>query len=307
MELTKEQVKDNWEELGRKFPLICGLKTLNAELTIYACLQQAYKQFDYVVITDDGSTDNTMKMIEKCVNDFNIRNVSVIDVSNWDPMPDQVIEKREGDHHVTRPAGQTHAKAQFKNYEVVKKNFPNAIYVSLEDDVILYDNVRARIYNEIIKWDDPFTDCEFFNVTSMVDRDHTIEVAYNNQRGVPIPGMQFRKLYDNAGDYTLAAWWCCGDITVGPDPNYPFGACLFPWLPKNQMGKKGQSTIEPFGFHLMNFRTSKQDYSYPKDAAIVRFDSLEDEHVDNSLFDNVSFPLGEIKINDKFENYLATK
>ena len=146
MELTKEQVKDNWEELGRKFPLICGLKTLNAELTIYACLQQAYKQFDYVVITDDGSTDNTMKMIEKCVNDFNIRNVSVIDVSNWDPMPDQVIEKREGDHHVTRPAGQTHAKAQFKNYEVVKKNFPNAIYVSLEDDVILYDNVLSLIH-----------------------------------------------------------------------------------------------------------------------------------------------------------------
>lgn len=307
MEVNKEYVRQNWKEIGRKFPLVCGLKTLNSELTIYACLQQAYKQFDYIVITDDGSTDKTLQMIEKCVKDFCIKNASVIDVSSWDPMPDQTIEKREGDHHVTRPLGQTHAKAQFKNFELVKKNFPNSIYVSLEDDVILYDNIRSRIYNQIIEWEDPFTDCEFFNVTSMVDRYHTIEVAYNNQRGVPIPGMKFRKLYDNAGDYTLASWWCGGDIVVGPDPNYPFGACLFPWLAKNQMGKKGQSTVDPFGFHLMNFRLAKKEYTYPKDAAIIRFDSVDDPAIDNTLLNKVSFPLGEIKITENFENYLETK
>ena len=151
MNLNREQITQSWSEFGRKFPLVCGLKTLNGELTIYACLQQAYKQFDFILITDDGSTDNTVEMIKKCINDFNIRNVSIISVKDYDPWPDQEIEKREGDHHVLRPAGQTHAKAQWKNYEAVKQNFPNCIYVSLEDDVILYDNVRARIYNRLVQ------------------------------------------------------------------------------------------------------------------------------------------------------------
>ena len=290
MENEKQQITDNWVEVGRKFPLVCGLKTLDCELTIYACLQQAYKQFDYVIITDDGSTDGTIDMIQKCISDFDIKNVTVIDVSKWDPMPDQEIEKREDDHHVTRPAGQTHAKAQWKNYEVVKQNFPNAIYVSLEDDVILYDNVRSRIYNRLIEWREPYTDCEFFNVTTMIDKETTLEVAHDYVEGVPIPGMRFRRLHDNAGDYTLAAWWCGGEISVGPDPNYPFGACLFPWLPKNQMGKKGQCNDLPFGFHCVNFRSNKVGTDYGDRVIIKKFNELDDSGIDVALLDRVYFP-----------------
>ncbi len=306
MNLTREQISQHWSELGRKLPLVCGLKTLNAELTIYACLQQAYKQFDFIVITDDGSTDGTIEMIKKCIHDFKIRNIAIIGVQDYDPWPDQKIEKREGDHHVERPAGQTHAKAQWKNYEAVKQNFPNSIYVSLEDDVILYDNVRARIYNRIINWKEPHTDCEYFNVTSMVDENHTIEVAYENKRGVPIPGMNFRKLHDNAGDYTLAAWWTGGDLTVGPDPGFPFGACLFPWLPKNQTGKKGQCADKPFGFHCMNYRTSKIGYCYGENAAIEKFTDLNDADIDPTLLQRVWFPK-KIAIDDSYTNVWEEK
>ena len=115
MNLTREQLTNNWPELCRKIPLICGLKILNAELTIYACLQQAYKIFDHVVITDDGSDDTTLEMIKKCIKDYDIRNVSIFNVSDYDPWPDQVIEKKEDDHHIPRKAGKTHAKAQWKN------------------------------------------------------------------------------------------------------------------------------------------------------------------------------------------------
>ena len=290
MNTEKQQIQRNWKEVGRKFPLVCGLKTLDSELTIYACLQQAYKQFDYIIITDDGSTDDTLKMIQKCVNDFSIKNISVIDVSKWDPMPDQKIEKRIDDHHVMRPAGQTHAKAQWKNYEVVRKNFPNSIYVSLEDDVILYDNVRSRIYNRIIEWKEPYTDCEYFNVTTMIDKETTLEVAHDYIEGKPIPGMKFRRLHDNAGDYTLAAWWSAGEISVGPDPNYPFGACLFPWLPKNQMGKKGQCDDIPFGFHCVNYRSNKVGTNYGDRVIVKKFSELNDDDIDVSLFDKVYFP-----------------
>lgn len=297
MEIEKKTIEDNWDEYCRKFPLICGIKTLNAELTIYAVLQQACHQFDYVVISDDGSTDGTLEMIQKFLKDYDTKNVVAIDVSKYDPWPDQKIEKREGDHHVIRPAGQTHAKAQCKSYEFIKQNFPNAIYVSLEDDVVLYDNVRSRIYNRIVTWKEPFTDCEFFNVTTMIDKETTLEVAHNYEEGVPIPGMKFRRLHDNAGDYTLAAWWCGGEITVGPDPNYPFGACLFPWLPKNQMGKKGQCDDLPFGFHCVNFRSDKVGTDYGEKVIIKKFSELNDPDIDVTLLDRVHFPK-EVYVDD---------
>ena len=48
--MNKQLVTKDWSTICRKIPLVCGLKTLNAELTIYACLQQAYKIFDHVII-----------------------------------------------------------------------------------------------------------------------------------------------------------------------------------------------------------------------------------------------------------------
>jgi len=48
MKLNKAQITQHWPEICRKIPIICGLKTLNAELTVYATLQQTYKQFDWV-------------------------------------------------------------------------------------------------------------------------------------------------------------------------------------------------------------------------------------------------------------------
>lgn len=290
MNLTKEQVTDNWPELCRKFPLVCGLKTLNAEMTIYACLQQAYKLFDHVVITDDGSEDKTMEMIKNCISDFDIRNVSIFDVSQYDPWPDQVIEKKEGDHHIPRKSGKTHAKAQWKNFAAVKQVAKNCIYVSLEDDVIVFDNIRQRIYDRISKWDDPYTDCEFFNVSSIVDDDHVLRAIY---QGKPLPGINQRELYDNAGDWTLAAIWTGSDLQIGPDPVYAFGGCIYPWLPKNQIGKKGQDNTMPFGFHLLNYRSSKEGFEYKlDDPGLTKISDLgaTGKGVDFDLMKRVWFP-----------------
>ena len=280
----------SWETYCRKLPLVCGLKTLNAEMTIYACLQQAYKQFDHVIITDDGSDDKTLEMIKKCTRDFDIRNVSFADVSSYDPWPDQVIEKKEGDHHIPRKSGKTHAKAQHKNLQAVKQLAPNCIYVSLEDDVILFDNIRQRIYDRISRWEDPYTDCEFFNVSSIVDRNHTLLAIHE---GKPLPGIRQRALYDNAGDWTCAAIWSQGQLQIGPDPVYAFGACLFPWTQKNQCGKKGQDNEMPFGFHMLNYRTSKEGFTYElNDPGLVRIDSLSEDScgVDFEVLDRVWFP-----------------
>lgn len=275
--MTREEIARHWGEIGRKFPLICGLKTLNAELTIYAVLQQAYKQFDYVVITDDGSTDGTKDQIVKCIEDFDIKNVSLMDVSQVNPWQDKQTEKREGDHHIPRPDGKTHAKAQWKSYEIVKQNFPNSIFISLEDDVILEENVRWRIYERITKWTDPFTDCEFFNVSSIIDDDHVLLGCFSD--GKSLPGIVQRRLYNNGGDWTFAAIWTGSDLKIGPDPVYPFGACIYPWMAKNQTGKKGQDGEKSFGFHMLNYRTSKNMMTYDASIpGIKRIDEMPDDY-----------------------------
>ena len=290
MNLTQEQVRHNWPELCRKFPIICGIKTFNAELTVYATIQQAYKQFDWLVVTDDGSTDDTMKMIQKCIDDFEIKNIEVYEVGDHDPWPEQKVEKREGDHHIIRHGEKTAAKACFKNWFITKKKYPNCFYLGLEDDVILFDNVRQRIYDRISRWSDPFTDCEYFNVSSVVDRDHVLLALHNGQ---PLQGIKQRELYDNAGDWTCALFWNAGEIQIGPDPVYPFGACMFPWLQKNQLGKKGQDTSMPFGFHMINYRKSKVGFTYDiNDPGLKRIEELRDTGagVEFSILDKVWFP-----------------
>jgi glycosyltransferase involved in cell wall biosynthesis len=259
-ESDKNTIRGQWRDISRKLPLICGLKTLNSELTIYSALSQAYYQFDCVVVTDDGSTDNTKNEIVRCVKDFEIKNLIFVDVSGINPWDDEQVEKRLGDHHVPRPGGKTHAKAQWKSYEFIKKNFQNAIFVSLEDDVILENNIRWRIFDRISKWNDPFTDCEFFNVTSAINEDYVLLGCLKD--GSPLPGIIQRKLYNNGGDWTLAAMWSGGDLLIGPDPLYPFGACIYPWMAKNQTGKKGQDGEKSFGFHMINYRSSKIGYEY---------------------------------------------
>ena len=253
-------------------------------------MQQAYKTFDHVVITDDGSDDGTLDMIKKCIEDFDIRNVTFFSVADYDPWPDQVIEKKEGDHHIPRKAGKTHAKAQWKNFAAVKQVLENCIYISLEDDVIVFDDVRQRIYDRISKWEDPFTDCEFFNVSSIVDDNHVLRAIY---QGKPLPGINQRELYDNAGDWTLAAIWTKSDLQIGPDPVYAFGGCIYPWLPKNQVGKKGQDNTMPFGFHLLNYRTTKEGFTYElDDPGLTKISDLGEtgKGVDFDLMNRVWFP-----------------
>ena len=299
---SQMQPSVSWSQYARSLPLVCGIKTLNAELTIYACLQQAYKQFDYIVITDDGSTDDTFKMVQKCCKDFQIQNIVVLDMSKADPWPDQTIEKKEGDHHITRELGKTHAKAQWKSFNIIKKNFPNSIYVSLEDDVILYENIRSRIYNRVVNWKEPHTDSEFFNVIQTIDKYRLLPVKGYGFH----PGMNQRKTYDNAGDYTLACWWTSGKLNIMPDPVYAFGACLDPWLQKNQTGKKGQCNDEPYGYHMLCYRTSKIGYSYKHilkegyDFMNIQDVAKEDKSVNSSLLDDVWFPK-ELSLNKDYE------
>ena len=68
---------------------------------------------------------------------------------------------------------------------------------------------------------------------------------------------------------------------------------MFPWLQKNQLGKKGQDTSMPFGFHMINYRKGKAGFTYDlNDPGLKRIDTLgaTGEGVDFDVLDRVWFP-----------------
>lgn len=306
MNLTRQQVIDNWPTLCTQVPLICGINTFNNELTIYACLQQAVKNFHKVIIFDDGSTDNTLRYINKFIEDHRPNNLMILSVDHIDPWPDQVIEKDHGPGVGTvMKKNKTHAKSKAKSFEIVKRNFPTAIYVSLESDVICNDGITQRIYERISKWDDPFTDCEFFNVLMTIDTEWLRAVTVSEEEPVTPPGTQQRKIYDHPGDWTLSCQATFGDLTIGPDPSFPYGACILPWLEKNQCGKKGQDTDPPFGFHMYSYNNNSLDADLTN-SLIYKITETHDPYIQHHVLKNVWFPK-VFKLDESRKRYIESE
>ena len=283
----------DWKIKSRKLPWVCGLKTYNSDPTVYACLQSAHKLFDAIVITDDGSTDKTHDEISRFAGDHPKVKIAYFEVSDWDPIPELSMERDHGGDKAvsSHPRHKSHAKGQIKNWAAVKQHFEESIYFSLEDDVLLYPDIKERIQERIELWDDPMTDCEYFNTVFIINKDH---VRLAN----PDAGMRRRTDYENAGDWTFACFYTAGDIKVGPDPVNPWGACMYPWLQKNQCGKKGQDNSAPFALHMIYFRRSRDGFKLEDGwNRIEKIENLNDEFVDTGIMDEHQLKI-DIEIND---------
>jgi glycosyltransferase involved in cell wall biosynthesis len=301
MQITEQQLKDQWSSLCRNFPLVCGVNTYNNELTIYACLQQAIKNFHQVIVFDDGSTDRTFYYIDKFIEDYNPQNLIVMSVDHIDPWPDQKIEKDHGPGKGVLMK-KTHAKSKVKAHNIIKQNFPNAFYVSLESDVICNDSITSRIYDRISRWDDPLRDVEFFNVMMTIDREYFRAISASEEKWVPLPGIQQRGPCDHPGDWTLACFWNGGVTNIQPDPSFPYGACTFPWSMKNQTKKKGQDTDDPYGFHMYNYNNKCLDADTSKSLKFT-YKELDDPFIDINALKNVWFPK-ELKLDKEGKRYV---
>jgi glycosyltransferase involved in cell wall biosynthesis len=283
----------DWKTKSRQLPWICGLKTYNSDPTIYACLQAAYKLFDEILITDDGSTDRTLEEVERFSSDFPEANIGFCPVGDWDPIPELSMERDHGGDKAvgSHPLHKSHAKSQIKNWATVKRYFPESIYFSLEDDVLLYPDIKERIQKRIEAWEDPMTDCEYFNTIFIINDKH---VRLAN----PDAGMRRRTDYENAGDWTFACFYTSSHLTVGPDPVNPWGACMFPWLQKNQCGKKGQDNSPPFALHMIYFRRSRDGFNLEDGwKRVGKIADLNDNFVDTKIMGEY-----DLKINVKINN-----
>lgn len=295
----------NWSLKSQSIDCVCGINTFNNELTIYACLQQAVKNFgaSQTYIFDDGSSDKTLEYIDKFNKDNNTE-IKVVPVGDWDPWPTQKIERDHGpDKGKIIETGKTHAKSKFKSWKVIQDNFPDSIYFSLEADVILADDALKRARQRISRWTNPKMDCEFFNVVFTIDSQHvrpmcSTETSLEDR----LPGITQRKIYDQPGDWTFACFWTGGSLQIGPDPHWPYGACLFPWTQKNQCEKKGQDTDRPYGFHLFNYNNNSlvDDWN---NKLILNIDDLYDDEIDWSILTSVWFPK-ILKLDGDFQRYV---
>ena len=301
MKVSEEQINKNWKNIYKNIPLVCGINTYNNELTIYACLQQAIKNFHHIIIFDDGSTDNTFRYINKFIEDYNPKNLIVISVDHLDPWPDQIIEKDHGPNK-GQLMKKTHAKSKAKSFNIIKNNFKNAFYISLEADVICFDNITSRIYSRISKWDDPLRDVEYFNVVMAIDKDNFRAVTESEDKWVTPKGIKQRAPCDHPGDWTLACIWTAGLTHIGPDPVFPYGACTFPFSLKNQNQKKGQDNDKPYGFHMLSYNNNCLDSDY-SNSLIYTEKELNDPDIQFNILHNVWFPK-EFKLDKNKKRYI---
>jgi len=282
-----------WEEFIKATPWVVTLQTFNNDWTVYASLQQACKQFDIVLVCDDGSTDNTLLEIDRFIRREKPKNLHIFDLSSIDPFPDMEFPKREG----MIPTKKTQAKSKFKAFSLAKQLVPNGIWISIESDVILSDSVRLRMHDRVKSWPDPYTDCEFFNLVMTIDPWHVRSVSLSEEEYMKPEGIRHRKEYDHPGDWGLAISWLGGKLYPGPDPVYSYGPNFLPWLQKNQLGKKGQDDTPPYGFHLLSYREDEKDANY-NNRRFLKISDLNDQDVDWSLLHRVRFPV-IAKLNDK--------
>ena len=282
----------NWSQFVDRIPWIATVQTCNNDWTVYACLQQAVKQFDFVAIIDDGSTDNTMLEIDRFIRRENPKNVQVFDLSSFDPWPSLVAPKREG----MEVTNKTQSKAKFKTYNLAKQLNKDAMWVSIESDVILFDDARKRMSERVKTWNDPYKDCEFFNIVMAIDPWHVRSVSQSELEYVKPDGIKHRKEYDHPGDWGLAVSWLGGELYPGPDPSFPYGPCFLPWSLKNQTEKKGQDDSPPYGFHMLSYRDAEKDADY-SNRRFLKVENIKDNEVDWDLFNRVRLPVIS-KLND---------
>lgn len=276
----------NWKEYSATLPWVCGLMTYNSELTIYETLRFATKMFDVILITDDGSTDQTQSETIRFLKDSQeINNCKIItlDVAKWDPLPHLKVAK---DHGISSaPVSKTISKARMKNFFEAKKRYPHSIYFALEDDVIVDYTKKNLIREQISSWKEPLTDCEYFNVINMINKEW-LRLSNPDPMGI----MKRRKSYDNAGDWTFACWYTLGKNTVVPDPGFPYGPCLDPWLEKNQLGKKGKNCHPPFGYHFLYYRQNRIGFVLEDGTKrILELEKSEDNEINYDLVNEINF------------------
>ena len=293
----------SWSDYASRAPLVAVVGMMGEWMTIYACLQQAVKNFDYVIVCGDGVSEKAKEMFDRFISDHSeqVRSrIHFVEMDTIDPWP-WVAMARPGVKYdnVGQVPLKSWSKAGFKRFNYARAIFPNSILCSLHADVIVFDDTGIRIRSRMMAIDDPFFDSEWYSMVTMNDRNKINSILSEdsgpgNHKGHP--ALRQRTTYDYPGDWGLMSIYASSMLSVGPDPGGHEAECLYPWSRKTQCEKKGCDTSVPHAVHLEWLRDSCRDRDFSKTAWKIIERSWVEEN-DSPLgerlrvIDNVYFPV----------------
>jgi hypothetical protein len=292
-----------WGDYVEKIPTVAVIGLVNEWMTIYACCQQALKNFDQIIVCGDGVSPDAKLMLDKFLSDYSSEckgRFHFIDLGDVDPWP-WVSMARPGVEYedITKIPVKSWSKAGFKRFNYARAIFPNSILCSLHSDVIVFNDTGKRIKERMSQIRDPFFDSEWYSMVTMHDK-HNIESILSPDSSPgnhkKHPALRQRTTYDYPGDWGLMSIYASSMLSVGPDPGGHEAECLYPWSRVTQCEKKGCDTSVPHAIHLEWIRDSCLNRSFAQTSwKIVSREWVKKNDQDLgkrlSVIDEVFFPV----------------
>lgn len=294
---------EKWSSFSRKLPLVAVVGLMGEWMTIYACLQQAIKNFDYVIVVGDGVSPEAKTMFDRFMSDHSQQvqgRVNFVELGDLDPWPWLVMPRPGVEYKRLEDVPiKSWSKAGFKRFNYARAVFPNSILCSLHSDVVVFDDTGSRIRDRMANIEDPFFDSEWFSMVSMQDRTNIEKVIFMDSTPDNIRvdhTLKQRTLYDYPGDWGLMGYYASSMLTVGPDPVGHEAECFYPWSRTTQCEKKGCDMSVPHAVHFEWLRDRYKDMDFGHRAwRIVKRDWIEKNDVELgnrlTVIDNAYFPV----------------
>jgi hypothetical protein len=294
---------EKWSNYCERLPLVAVIGLVNEWMTIYACLQQAIKVFDYIIIANDGADSKTLEFLHRFMIDHQIQSsgkIQIIDLSEVDPWPWLSFYDASLNYSDPKELPKNcHGKSTFKRMTLAKSMYINSLICSTHSDIVIFDDTRERIFERMKKIDNPLFDSEWFSMITLYDMKNAKTYLSNDSTPNNLkkdPNLNQRTVYDYPGDWGLMSMYGSSLLTPGPDPLHPHFDCLWPWSRKTQCEKKGQDNSEPHAVHLEYIRDrgknksfKKSEWSFWKTDRFIK----EDINLFNrmKIFDDLYFPV----------------
>jgi len=296
-------LREEWSSFSQRLPMVAVVGLMGEWMTIYACLQQAIKNFDQILIVGDGITPEAKKKVEEFTIDYKsqIENrFQVFDLDKVDPWPWMIHPRNDGETDVSKIPIKSWSKAGFKRFNLARAIFPNSLLFSVHSDVVLFSDSKNRLKDRLSKMENPLFDSEWFSMVSAYDFDHVAGIV--DPKSTPgnlmkHPALRQRTVYDYPGDWGLMGYYASSLLSVGPDPQGPEAECFYPWSRKTQCEKKGFDINEPHAMHFEWLREKNNSKSYKKEewrTVKLSRDAVDDVNLINrmkDIKDNCNFPV----------------
>jgi hypothetical protein len=283
----------SWKDFSKKLPLTAVIGLVDEWMTIYACLQQAIKVFDNILIVGDNASEKSVQYMEKFL--FDHRSIAegkiqFVELGHFDPWPWMSLYDPKNSYKTVADLPlKSQSKADYKRISLAKTMYGNSIVCSLHSDILVFDDTKQRILERMSDIENPFFDSEWFSMITLYDKNTARTFLSKDSSPGNLkkdPSLNQRTVYDYPGDWGLMSIYGSSLVTPGPDPLYGYYGCLWPWSKKTQLQKKGQDSSIPHAIHLEHIRDRSRNKSFKNEAwSLWKTERFENE--DHELYEKI--------------------